>query len=103
MQVDTLSVQLLQAAASHTPGSYLASLQPENSVQVMSYDARFSNLMGNNISATLTDQQSWDFVYGAFQLMTLSVSIRTSLILGCAWRLSPVNTVHLCRLPNDSP
>ena len=62
MQVDILNVQLLQAAANHTQSSYLASLQPENSVQAISYDARFSDLMGNNISATLTDQQSWDFV-----------------------------------------
>lgn len=67
MHVDTLSVRLLQAAANYSYGSSLGSIQPEDSVQVISYDVRFSDSMGSNISAFLTGQHNWDYVYGASQ------------------------------------
>ena len=63
MHVDTLSVNLLQAAANFSYGSYIGAVQPENSVQVISYNARFNELMGSNVTATLTDQQDWEFAY----------------------------------------
>lgn len=63
MHVDTLSVNLLQAVADYNYGSYYGAIRPEDSVQVISYDARFNELMGSNVTATLTDQQDWDFAY----------------------------------------
>ncbi|KAL9045818.1 MAG: hypothetical protein Q9214_001206 [Letrouitia sp. 1 TL-2023] len=65
MHVDTLSVRLLQAAANYSYGSSLGSIQPEDSVQVISYDARFSDSMGSNISASIVGQHNWDFVHEA--------------------------------------
>lgn len=66
MHVDILSVNLLGAAANYNYASHIDSIQPQKSAQVISYDPRFTALMGNNITATITDQQDWEFAYAAF-------------------------------------
>ena len=61
MHVDVLRVNLLSAAANYNYASYIDSIQPQKSAQVISYDPSFTALMGNNITATITDHQNWEF------------------------------------------
>lgn len=101
MHVDILSVNLLSAAANYNYASYIDSLQPQKSVQVTSYDPRFTTLMGNNITATITDQQDWEFAYAAPPLLPLTKA--HPLPQPRSRNLPPLHTLHLRHLPNHLP
>ena len=55
MHVDILSANLLGAAANYNHTSYIDSTGSQKSAQVISYDPESTILMGNNITATITD------------------------------------------------